>query len=140
MRYLLTLLLFLSFSSPLFSEDKDTTRTVFVGDTVLISECPKAGFKFIQYYQKTRFVNPNATYNKETGEDFYEYFFGDGDFDVKVLPCEYGSKGYRIISIRTLVDKNTGADRPVMFLDLGLNTVAWVELNGAVDAMEIYLE
>ncbi|MEZ4804311.1 MAG: hypothetical protein R2852_02160 [Bacteroidia bacterium] len=74
-------------------------------------------------------MNPNATYNKTTGEDFYEYFFLDGDFDVKSLPCKYANKKYRIISLRTLMDKNTGADRPVMFLDLGENTVAWVELN-----------
>lgn len=119
---------------------QDSTRQVGVGDSVFISACPVKGFQHIQYYKKTRFPNPDATYDKTTGDDFYEYFFQDGDFDAKYLPCEYGAKKYRIISIRTLVDKNTGLDRTVMFLDLGLNTVAWVELPAAVDAMEIYLE
>lgn len=118
----------------------DSSRSVQVGDSVMISVCPAKGYTYLQYYQKTRFTNINATYNKTTGEDFYEYFFLDGDFDAKALPCTYGGKKYRIISIRTMVDKNTGADRPVMFLDLGPNTVAWVELNGAVEAVEVFLE
>ncbi len=118
----------------------DSSRSVQVGDSVMISVCPAKGYTYLQYYQKTRFTNINATYNKTTGEDFYEYFFLDGDFDAKALPCSYGGKKYRIISIRTMVDKNTGADRPVMFLDLGPNTVAWVELNGAVEAVEVFLE
>ncbi len=118
----------------------DSSRSVQVGDSVMISVCPAKGYVYLQYYQKTRFPNINSTYNKTTGEDFYEYFFLDGDFDAKALPCSYGGKKYRIISIRTLVDKNTGADRPVMFLDLGANTVAWVELNGAVEAVEVFLE
>ena len=118
----------------------DSTRNVNVGDSVFISKCVGQGYKYIQFYQKTRFTNPNATYNHETGDDFYEFFFGDGDFDVKYLPCEYGEKKYKIISIRVLVDKETGKDRPVMFLELAPNTVAWVELNGAVDAVEIYIE
>lgn len=118
----------------------DSSRSVQVGDSVMISVCPAKGYTYLQYYQKTRFTNINATYNKTTGEDFYEYFFLDGDFDAKALPCSYGGKKYRIISIRTMVDKNTGADRPVMFLDLGPNTVAWVELNGAVEAVEVFLD
>lgn len=122
------------------ASSSDSTRTVNVGDSVFIGTCPTKGFQHIQYYQKTRFTNPNATYNKTTGEDFYEYFFSEGDFDAKYLPCEYGGKKYRIISIRTLVDKNTGADRNVMFLELGLNTVAWVELPAAMEAWEVYVE
>lgn len=120
----------------------DSTRTANVGDSVFIAPCTQTlkNFAYIQYYQKNRFSDPNATYNKETGEDFYEYFFSEGDFDVRYLPCSYSGKKYRIISIRVLVDKNTGKDRPVMFLDLGPNTVAWVELNGAVESMEIYFE
>ena len=118
----------------------DSSRSVQVGDSVMIAACPARGYTYLQYYQKTRFTNINATYNKTTGEDFYEYFFLDGDFDAKALPSSYGGEKYRIISIRTMVDKNTGADRPVMFLDLGPNTVAWVELNGAVDAVEVFLE
>lgn len=122
------------------AETNDSSRTVQVGDSVFVSSCPAKGFSFIQYFRKTRFPNPNATYNKVTGDDFYEYFFLDGDYDVKSLPCEYGGKKFRIISIRTLMDKNTGADRHVMFLDLGPQTVAWVELDGAVEMMEIYIE
>lgn len=124
----------------LFAGVTDSSRTVGVGDSVIVSMCPKGGFAHIQFYQKTRFTNPGATYDHKTGDDFYEFFFLDGDFDVKPLPCLYGGKKYKVISIRVLVDKKTGADRPVMFLDLGPNTVAWVELSGAVDALEIYLE
>lgn len=122
------------------AQTADSSRTVNVGDSVFISSCPAKGYQYIQYYLKTRFPNPNASYDKTTGDDFYEYFFLDGDFDVKPLPCTYSGKKYRILSIRTLVDKETGADRPVMFLELGPNCVAWVELNGAVDALEIYIE
>jgi len=135
------LLLFFSF---LFSDTKaevsDSSRAVNVGDSVIISACPAKGFQHIQYYKKTRFSDPNATYDKTTGDNFYEYFFSEGDFDAKHLPCEFGGKPYRIIAFKTLVDKTTGADRPVMFLELGLNTVAWVELPAAVEAMEIYVE
>lgn len=118
----------------------DSSRAVNVGDSVIISACPPKGFMHIQYYKKTRFSDPNATYDKATGDNFYEYFFSEGDFDAKHLPCEYGGKPYQIIAFKTLVDKTTGADRPVMFLDLGPNTIAWVELPAAVEAMEIYVE
>jgi hypothetical protein len=120
--------------------DKDSSRAVQVGDSVIIGPCPSKGFHYIQYYRKTRFPDPNATYDKTTGDDFYEYFFLDGDFDAKMLPCEFAGKKYRIISIRTMMDKKTGADRHVMFLDLGPDTVAWIELDGAVSELEIYLE
>ncbi len=122
------------------AQTKDSMRPVQVGDTVTMGTCPGKAFKFIQYYKKTRIPNPAATYNKETGEDFYEYFFLDGDYDVKMLPCEYAEKKFRVISLRVFADKNTGADRNVMFLDIGLNTVAWVEMDGAVANWEIYLE
>lgn len=140
MRRIGILLILLALTSRTDAQTQDSSRSVDVGDSVNISVCPGGGFKYIQYYKKTRFPNPNATYNKTTGEDFYEYFFSDGDFDAKYLPCEFGGKKYRIISIRTLLDKNTGKDMTVMFLDLGLNTVAWVALPMAVDALEIYLE
>lgn len=138
----LKLLIFILFSGlyEARAESHDSTRTVAAGDSVFISACPAKGFAYIQFYQKTRFPNPGATYNRETGEDFYEYFFLDGDFDARPLPCAYGGKKYRIIGLRTLVDKKTGADRPVMFLELGTNTVAWVELSGAVESMEVYIE
>ena len=137
--FILSSILFFSVSL-VTANTNDSTRAVQVGDSVFIAACPSGGFNYIQFYQKTRFTNPAATYDKTTGDDFYEYFFLDGDFDVKPLPCNYGSKKYRIVSIRTLVDKTTGADRPVMFLELAPNTIAWVELNGAVEALEIYLE
>lgn len=132
------IVLCLLFSINSYASSKDSTKSVQVNDSIFIGDCPKTGYTYVQYYQKTRFPNPNAQYNKVTGDDFYEYFFLDGDFDVKPLPCLYANKAYRIISIRTLVDKKTGADRPVMFLEIGNNTVAWVELNGAVEYMEIY--
>ena len=123
-----------------YSSTTDSTRTVMVGDSVYINQCKNNTYKYIQYYRKTRIVDLKASYNKETGDDFFEYFFTDGDFDVKTLPCEFGLKKYKILSIKTLVDKETGLDRPVMFLELGLHTVAWIELNGAVNEMEIYLQ
>jgi hypothetical protein len=123
-----------------YAETNDSTRMVQANDSVFIGLCPAKGFKYIQYYRKTRFPPSNATYDKPTGDGFYEFFFTDGDFDVKILPCEYAGKKFRIIGLRTLMDKKTGADRHVMFLDLGPETVAWIELDGAVSEMEIYLE
>jgi hypothetical protein len=139
MNKLLLLLITIYFIAPIQAHTSDSTRAMQVGDSIFISACPKGGYKFMQYFKKTRFPSPNATYNKETGDDFYEYFFLDGDFDAKILPCEYGNKKYKILSIRILADKATGADRPVMFVDIGLNTVAWIEV-GAVAAVEIYVE
>ncbi len=134
------LVLTLLFSANLFSETKDSTKTLMVGDSVNIGACTPTGFKYIQLYKKTRTTNANGSYNKQTGEDFYEYFFNEGDFDVLTLPCEFALKKYRIISLRILEDKNTKADRRVMFLDLGNNLVAWVELDPAVENWEIYIE
>jgi hypothetical protein len=134
---ILVLLLSYSFAN---ANSTDSSRRVDVGDSVFISQCINNTYQYIQYYQKTRFPNPKATYDKTTGDDFYEYFFLDGDFDVKTLPCEYGGRKYKILSIRVFADKKTGLDRPVMFLELGPNTVAWVELNGAVEKLEIFVQ
>jgi len=139
MNKIILLLLAFYFSPNSYAHTADSSRAMLVGDSVIISSCPKNGYQYIQYFKKTRFPNPNATYNKESGDDFYEYFFLDGDFDAKILPCEYGNRKYKIISIKIFSDKTTGADRLVMFLELGLNTVAWVEVN-AVAAVEIYVE
>ncbi len=139
MNRILFLLITFYFIIPCQAKTADSTRSMQVGDSIFISACPKNRFQFIQYYKKTRFPTPNATYNRETGDDFYEYFFLDGDFDAKILPCEYGNNKYKILSIKIFADKVTNADRPVLFVELGLNTVAWIEL-GAVSAFEIYVE
>ncbi len=139
MNKLLLLVIALLFTTKTYAHTTDSSRSMLVGDSVIIAKCPKDGFKYIQYYKKTRFPNPNATYNKTTGDDFYESFFLDGDFDAKALPCEFGNKKYKIISIKIFADKTTGADRPVMFLELAPNTVAWVEV-AAVAAVEVYVE
>ncbi len=140
MKTFLTFFIFSIFCSNSYANTNDSSRLVNVGDSVKIKICPQNGYQHIQYFRKTRFTNINATYNKVTGDDFYEFFFLEGDFDAKALPCNFGDKKYKILSFKTFVDKITGADRPVMFLDLGPNTVAWVELNGAVANLEIYLE
>ena len=59
---------------------------------------------------------------------------------MKQLTCDYALKKYRVVCLKVFADKKTGAERPVMFLEIGQNTVAWVELEGAVAAMEVYLE
>lgn len=140
MKQVLTLTLFLFFVNSIHAGTNDSTRAVNVNDSVFISACPAQGFKHIQYYQKTRFSNPNSTYDKATGDNFYEYFFSEGDFDSKYLPCVYGGKKYRIIAFKTFVENTTGVEKTAMFLDLGLNTVAWVDLPGAVNALEVYVE
>lgn len=140
MKTFLTFFLFSIICSNSFANTNDSTRLVNVGDSVKIKICPQKGYQHIQYFRKTRFTNINATYDKVTGDDFYEFFFLEGDFDAKELPCSFGDKKYKILSFKTFMDKTTGADRPVMFLELGPNTVAWVELNGAVANLEIYLE
>ncbi len=140
MKNILTLIIIGFLTQPIFAGSADSTRPIQVGDSVFIGACSAPGYKYLQYYKKTRFPLATATYNKETGEDFYDYFFKDGDFDVKQLTCEYALKKYRVICLKVFADKKTGADRPVMFLDIGLNTVAWVEMEGAVNSMEIYVE
>lgn len=140
MKYFLLLLCIVLAKPELKAQAKDSVRPLQVGDTVVIGTCPGKSFKFIQYYKKTLVPNPAATYNKETGEDFYEYFFLDGEYDVMMLPCSYAGGRYRVLSMRVFADKNTGADRNVVFLDIGLNTVAWVEFDGAVANWEIYVE
>lgn len=132
--------LFLFFSVSAFATSNDSLRPIQVGDSIIIGNCTAPGYKYLQYYMKTRFPEPNATYNRKTGEDFYEYFFSNGDFDVKQLGCEYALKKFRVVCLKVFADKKTGAERPVMFLEIGPNTVAWVELEGAVASMEVYTE
>ena len=55
-----------------YSSTTDSTRTVMVGDSVYINQCKNNNYLYIQYYRKTRIVDLNATYNKETGDDFFE--------------------------------------------------------------------
>ncbi len=139
MKVFLSFLLLLFIFQKSTARQTDSTRTLMVGDSINIAVCPSGGFKHIQLYTKTRFPSDGATtYNKETGDDFYEYFFTTGDFDVKMLPCIYGNKKYKITSIRVFADKKTGADRPVLFIEVDSKTVIWVE-QSAVLALEVYV-
>lgn len=140
MKNVLTTLVLIILSTSAYASSNDSLKPIQVGDSVIIGNCTSPGYKFLQYYKKTRIPEPNATYNKQTGEDFYEFFFSNGDFDVKQLTCEYALKKYRVVCLKIFADKKTGAERPVMFLEIGQNTVAWVELEGAVASMEVYTE
>jgi hypothetical protein len=140
MKKSLTTFILILFSALSYAGTNDSLRPIQVGDSVVLGNCSAPGYKYLQYYRKTRFPEPNATYNKQTGEDFYDYFFSNGDFDVKQLTCEYALKKYRVVCLKVFADKKTGAERPVMFLEIGPNTVVWVELEGAVASMEVYIE
>jgi hypothetical protein len=109
-----------------------------VGDSLLLGTCTDSStYKSIDLLIKTRFPNPGQSYNKETGEGFYDWFF-NGDTDARRLPCSYAGNWFRVVSIYSF-DEN-GAARTVVFGQLtDENTVLWIEIENAAMLGEVLL-
>ncbi len=114
------------------------------GDWLQVGPCPKDRFvfKYIEIHRKTRIVPDSVIgYDTLTGEGFSQWFFAEGDFDSGKLPCVYANKKFQVAALQELTDSKTGKKRQVVFLFLdNRNTVAWVELEEAVEHDEIVFE
>ncbi|MBC7426355.1 MAG: hypothetical protein H7321_07450 [Bacteroidia bacterium] len=130
------------FSVNVFSQLVPKNTNLNVGDSVTLSSCPAKGFRYIDYYLKTGFPYASDTsgYKQHVGDEFYDFFFTNGDFDAKILPCRFAGKTCRIIGLKIMEDKKTKEDIRVIFLELGKNMVAWVNLDLAAQSGEIYLQ
>jgi hypothetical protein len=133
----LTLLLFIFNASP-----AQVKVDLKIGDTlVFLHAKDENSYRFMDIFVKTRFVNDNTTYDKQTGEGFYDYFFMSGDFDMQRLPKSYKDKTCRIVSFREMQDKDKS--KPPRMVAFGLiddRTVVWIELDNALQSGEIGLQ
>jgi len=69
---------------------------VEIGDTLFFDQCAGENYKYIDYFQKTRFEVDKPLSDTATGFNYYRTFFDTGDFDVHRMPCEMAGK-YGII-------------------------------------------
>ena len=134
-------ILFLSFFITVYAQPSEKVE-LKIGDSLVFKKCTGDGiYNAMDLITKTRFPNLGKTsYNKETGEGFYTYFFLDGDMDGQRLPCNYENKKCKIVSSQTLKDKS-GKERLVVFGELkeGMQVV-WIEIEMAFENGEISLQ
>jgi hypothetical protein len=116
-------------------EQKDLT----IGDTLYFNACNGDNYQYIDLYVKTRWEDTTLTYNKNTGDGFYEYFFSKGDFDVARMPCSYKGN-FAVISAAQEVPRNDGTSRLVVLAILEKDKrVAWLEIEQAFEFNELEL-
>jgi len=135
------LLVIAVFSTTIYSRAQKRDINIVVGDSLVLNRCSNKdiGFLHIDIVVKTRWVNRGLTYNKETGEGFYDYFFNEGDFDSKRLPCSYAGRKFRIANIQQY-NNDDGSTRTVIIGQIdNEHTVLWIELDKAIQDKEIVL-
>ena len=61
-----------------------------VGDSLTLGDCSRddVGFTSMDLIVKTRFPENEFVYNDSTGEGFFNWFLGTGDFDSRRLPTQ----------------------------------------------------
>ena len=109
-----------------------------IGDSLTLGPCTgEKEFSSIDLMIKTRWPRQDLTYNKETGEGFYNWFF-NGDIDSGRLPCKYSGQKFRIASIHQY-DKEGGGIRTVVFGQVSADeaVVLWIEIDDAVANGEV---
>jgi hypothetical protein len=133
MRNLTLLLALLAYSFCDAQEQKELT----IGDTLYFHDCNGLNYEYIDLYLKTRWEDTSLTYNLNSGDGFYEYFFSKGDFDVARMPCSY--KGdFAVISAAQQVPRNDGTTRLVVLAVLEKDKkVAWLEIEKAFEFNEL---
>lgn len=122
------------------NEAKAQSREVqlTVGDSLTLGPCTGENFEYahIDILIKTRFPDSTATYNKETGEGFYKWYF-TGDIDSRRLPCSFQRMKFRIAAIHNYPQPD-GSTRTVVFGQfIDDATVLWIEINDAVKSGEV---
>lgn len=78
-----------------------------VGDTLYFGVCDGEAYSYIDLYVKTRFEKDSISYDTLNNWEFYNRFFGSGDFDVTRLPCSY-KNSYGIIKHMMSVQNKDG--------------------------------
>lgn len=128
--------------SPFLIKAQQRQVNIEVGDTLLISTCKKGAksFESMDLFVKTRIIDTSLTFNYETGDDFYDWYFGTGgDFDSRRLPCTFGGRKFRVMALNEFPNDD-GTNRMVILGQLdNERTVIWVELNKAVELRELIL-
>lgn len=93
MRYIIGFLLIIGAITPGYTQEEVQLQ---LDDTLYFAPINTENYIYIDYYKKTRFekeiVDMDTLYNKE----FYNTFYGDGDFDVSRMPKRMAGK-YGII-------------------------------------------
>ena len=110
---------------------------LIIGDSLVLGSCTnETSFKHIDLMVKTRWPEDGLTYNKETGEGFYKWYF-NGDIDSGRLPCKYSGTKFRIASIHQY-DNEDGSIRTVLFGQVNdEKTVLWIEITDAIESGEV---
>lgn len=123
------------------SVDEDTSGIeLAVGDTLEIGTCDSGAFKYLDYFRKTRWQGGEEAYDTTTGSGFYHSFFSTGDFNAEELACSFSGQKFTILGMEVLVNKNTGKDMAVLYLNgPDPNSVIWVDFYEALESAEIGL-
>lgn len=108
-----------------------------IGDSLTLGNCKdEATYGHIDVLIKTRWPNPDASFNTYTGEGFYNWFF-DGDIDSRRLPCSFSGMRFRIASYHTYKEED-GTSRTVIFGQfIDRSTVLWIEIEKAIETGEV---
>lgn len=110
-----------------------------VGDTLQFSKCSGGNYLYMDIYTKTRFEPNDDTFNVETGEGFYHYFFATGDFDATKLPCSYSGQKVTIVAFQDVEDNETHEIRSIILVKLAEHTVVWIEFLPAYNNDEVII-
>ncbi len=111
---------------------------LIVGDSLTLGPCTGENFEYahIDLLIKTRFPDSTASYNTETGQGFYNWYF-TGDIDSRRLPCSFQRMKFRIAAIHNYPQPD-GSTRTVIFGQfIDDATVLWIEINDAVRSGEV---
>ena len=92
MKILKYLFILTSFMSLVNLANAQEEATLQLGDTIYFDVCNGEQFTYIDYYHKTRFENDTLNLDSLNGWEFYNAFFGKGDFDVSRMPCRLSGK------------------------------------------------
>ncbi|HCS20292.1 MAG TPA: hypothetical protein DIW47_06980 [Bacteroidetes bacterium] len=130
-------ILLLLFISSSFATAQVREISLNVGDSLSLGTCTDSSqFAHIDLMIKTRWPNPDATYDTLSGKGFYNWYF-DGDVDSRRLPCSYEGGRFRIAAFHVYANED-GSQRTVIFGQFIDNaTVLWIEIEKAIESGEV---
>jgi hypothetical protein len=83
MRKIILLFVILASISQGFAQDEVQLQ---LDDTLYFAPIATDNYVYIDYYKKTRFEKDKIDFDTCYNQNFYNLFFGDGDFDVSRMP------------------------------------------------------
>lgn len=113
---------------------------VSVNDTLTLGFCAgdSGYYRFIEGLVKTHWPFPELTYDRETGKNFYKWFF-NGDIDSRSIPCVNEGLRFRVAALQNLKDEN-GKEVMVLFGSLENDSIIlWIDLQQAWTSKEIII-